>query len=88
MRYHIVIAPEGRRNVKRLHGAIRRRIADAIDALADVPRPPGAVQLADNEDLWRIRVGDYRVVYQIQDERLIVLLLRSGHRRDIYGKGR
>ncbi|MGQ0635737.1 MAG: type II toxin-antitoxin system RelE family toxin [Planctomycetaceae bacterium] len=89
MRCNIVIAPEARRNLKRLHGAIRRRIADGIDALADDPRPPGAVRLAgDVDNLWRIRVGDYRIVYRIQDDRLIVLILRIGHRRDVYKKGR
>lgn len=85
MSFQVVIAPEARRNLKSLHGTILRRIADAIDALADNPRPSGAVKLAGEADnLWRIRVGDYRIVYQIQDERLVVLILRVGHRRDVY----
>ena len=87
MQFNIVIAPEARRNLKKLHGAIRRRIADAIDGLADDPRPPGAVKLAGVAGpLWRIRVGDHRIIYQIEDERLIILILRVGHRRDVYRK--
>jgi mRNA interferase RelE/StbE len=89
MRFNIVIAPEAQRNLKRLHGVMRQRIADAIDGLGDDPRPPGAVKLAgDADDLWRIRVGEYRIVYRFQDERLTVLIVRVGHRRDIYRKGK
>jgi len=55
-----------------------------MDGLAKEPRPKGVNRLTGAADLYRIRVGDYRVVYQIQDNRLIVLVVRIGHRKDVY----
>lgn len=63
---------------------VRQRIAPAIDALAEQPRPPGVVKMKGGEDRWRIRVGDYRVVYEIRDEVLLVLVVRIGRREDVY----
>jgi mRNA interferase RelE/StbE len=60
------------------------RIAHAIDSLADDPRPRGAVKLAGDQDFYRLRAGDYRIIYSITDEKLIVLVIAVGHRRDIY----
>jgi mRNA interferase RelE/StbE len=59
---------------------VRRRIRD----LAEEPRPRGSIKLEGEDDLYRIRVGRYRVIYTIRDEELIVLVLRVGHRRDVY----
>jgi mRNA interferase RelE/StbE len=64
--------------------SMRERIAPAIDALAEQPRPPGVVKMKGGEDRWRIRVGDYRVVYEIRDAVLLVLVVRIGHRKDVY----
>ena len=61
-----------------------RRVDARILALAEDPRPPGAKRLAGSEGLHRIRVGDYRVVYAIEDDVLLVLVVRIGHRRDVY----
>jgi mRNA interferase RelE/StbE len=55
-----------------------------MDGLGKEPRPKGVKKLAGAEDLYRIRVGDYRVVFQIQDDRLMVLVVRIGHRKDAY----
>jgi mRNA interferase RelE/StbE len=55
-----------------------------IDALAIEPRSIGSVKLAEAEDLYRIRVGSYRIIYSIQDDLLIILVVKIGHRRDIY----
>ncbi len=63
---------------------MQRRIAAAIDRLAVDPRPSGVRKLTGADNLWRIRVGDYRIVYEIEDDRLVVLIVRIGHRRDIY----
>jgi mRNA interferase RelE/StbE len=63
---------------------VQERIVGRIEELAAEPRPRGAVKLQGEDDLYRIRVGDYRVVYTIRDEELIVLVLRVGHRRDVY----
>jgi len=52
--------------------------------LANNPRPFGSDKLAGPEELYRVRVGDYRIVYQIQDEALLVLVVKIGHRREVY----
>jgi mRNA interferase RelE/StbE len=61
-----------------------RRLRTAIDDLAQNARPSGCVKLAGEPDLYRVRVGDYRVVYQVNDTRLTLLVLLIGHRRDVY----
>jgi len=60
------------------------RLARAIDALAENPRPQGVEKRSGYEDRYRIREGDYRIVYTIRDTALIVLIVRVGHRKDIY----
>jgi mRNA interferase RelE/StbE len=62
----------------------RRRIAKAIDGLARQPRPAGCTKLIGAETAYRIRVGDYRIVYQILDRVLIVFIIRIAHRKDVY----
>ncbi len=88
MEYEIQFAPAAVRDLKRIQGNPLRRITDAIETLADDPRPAGCAKLAGDDDFWRIRVGQYRVVYQIEDDRLIVLVVRVAHRRDVYRKGK
>jgi mRNA interferase RelE/StbE len=61
-----------------------RRIARKIDQLADNPRPAGATALKGVLSLYRIRVGEYRVIYQVQDAALLVLVVRIGSRGDVY----
>jgi mRNA interferase RelE/StbE len=55
-----------------------------IRALADDPRPQGSEKITGSDDLYRIRSGDYRAIYTIQDDRLVVLVVRVAHRRDVY----
>jgi mRNA interferase RelE/StbE len=69
--------------VASLEKPLRRRILTAVDALADDPHPPGCKKLT-GQDGWRIRVGDYRIVYEIHDRVLLVLVVDAGHRREIY----
>jgi mRNA interferase RelE/StbE len=83
MRYRIAIDPSALRSLRRLDPPIRRRIEAAIDGLAHEPRPPGCKKLASVE-AWRIRVGDWRIVYTIKDDVLLVLVVRIGHRPDVY----
>ena len=64
--------------------AVARRLAQAIDLLADDPRRAGVVALAGTDDLFRFRVGSYRIVFAIEEDRLVVLVVKVGHRRDIY----
>ena len=60
------------------------RLRSAIDDLAQNARPPGCVKLAGEPDLYRVRVGDYRIIYQVNDPKLTVLVLSIAHRREIY----
>lgn len=82
--YRIEFAPSAYRQFAKLSHEAKRRITPRIDALADNPRPPGADAFTGSNELLRIRVGVYRVVYAIEDDRLLVLAVKVGHRRDIY----
>lgn len=62
----------------------RARVVMALDALSGDPRPHGSVKLATSVSTYRIRVGDYRVIYEVLDEILVVDVARVGHRRDVY----
>jgi mRNA interferase RelE/StbE len=62
----------------------RQRVAQAIQGLAHDPRPIGCVKLSGRTNLYRIRSGDYRVLYSIEDEILVILVIKIGHRRDVY----
>lgn len=89
MRYHVEIEHSAARTLVRLargDKASARRIDHAIKALAYDPRPPGAVKLVGGEDAWRLRVGDYRIVYTVSDAVRVVTVTRVGHRRDVYDR--
>jgi mRNA interferase RelE/StbE len=62
----------------------RNRVVDAIGGLADRSRPHGARKLQGYDDVYRIRVGKYRIVYEVFDDRVVVIVLKVGHRKDIY----
>lgn len=66
----------------------RRAVVDRILALADEPRPPGCVKLSGVVALYRVRQGPYRIVYSIEDEELVVIVIRVADRKEVYGKGR
>lgn len=61
-----------------------RKIRDKIEKLMKEPLPNGCEKLAGNDDLYRIRSGDYRIIYQILKKRLIILVVKIGHRREVY----
>jgi mRNA interferase RelE/StbE len=84
MRYQIRIKPQAEKALAGLDHAVRRRIARAIGRLSECPRPAGCAKLTGAKDAYRIRVGDYRVVYQIEDRVLVVYVIRIAHRRDVY----
>lgn len=86
--YHVVFAPAADRQLRKLPENVQRRIVRATEALQSDPRPPGSVKLQGEDDLHRIRVGDWHVVYQIRDAELWVLVVRIGHRRDVYRRGK
>lgn len=84
-RYAIYLKPAVERALKKLlDQTARRRIARAIDGLAATPRPAGAVTLQGSDGLRRIRVGDYRVVYTLEQATRTVLIVTIGRRRDVY----
>ena len=84
MSYRVVYKPAAGRDVDKLPPHVLPRLRDSIAALAEIPRPPGCKKLKGPGGMWRIRVGDYRVVYEVDDSSLVVRILRAGHRRDVY----
>jgi mRNA interferase RelE/StbE len=83
-RYSIRFVESAARSLKKLPVGPRVRIAARIEALADNPYPPGTRKMTGEEHAYRIRIGDYRVVYDVLDDAIIVLVLRIGHRKDVY----
>jgi mRNA interferase RelE/StbE len=77
--YTVTLSPAADKIVARLPQAIRRRIAERLKPLADNPRPHGSMKLK-GEDAYRIRVGDYRIIYTVKDNLLLVLVVDVGHR--------
>jgi mRNA interferase RelE/StbE len=83
--YRIEFKPAAVRALAALPNPDQRRIRTRIDALAAEPRPPGAVDLRGSpEGFLRIRSGDYRIIYLVQDRVLLVIVVTIGHRRDVY----
>jgi mRNA interferase RelE/StbE len=82
--YRIELEPSAVRQLRKLDPPDRRRIQAALELLADGPRPPASKMLVNSGGAWRVRVGDFRIVYEIEDDRLVVLVLALGHRREIY----
>lgn len=84
MGYSIVFAKAAKRQFDKLPPQAQRRLGTVISQLAEDPRPLGVTKLSGEERLYRVRTGDYRAVYQIEDARLLVLVVRVGHRREVY----
>jgi mRNA interferase RelE/StbE len=83
--YRLLIKRSAERDLRRLPRPLFQRISRHILALGDDPRPAGARKLKGALEGWRIRIGDYRVVYQIDDGTQRVTVVRIRHRRDVYG---
>ncbi len=86
MAYRIVIDEKALADLAELPRKIQRQIANKIDNLASNPRPAGCKVIQQDKSLYRIRSGDYRIVYQIRQKQVLVLVVRIGHRKDIYRK--
>ena len=86
MSYEVQLTPAAARQLRKFDPQVRRRIQAAVELLAADPRPPAATRLVGGAGEWRVRTGDYRIVYEIHDGRLLVLVLRLGHRRDVYDR--
>ncbi|HUG15523.1 MAG TPA: type II toxin-antitoxin system RelE/ParE family toxin [Thermomicrobiales bacterium] len=82
--YTIRLTPAAARQLRSLPPQTRVRVVARIDALAVDPRPPGCEKLQGSERHHRVRSGDYRIIYRIDDAELIVSIVHMGHRRDVY----
>lgn len=84
-RYETEVKPSAQRALRLLPAPVRAKLAAAIDALADDPRPSGCKKLAGAGDRYRIRAaGAYRIVYEVHDDKLVIVVIRIGHRREVY----
>ena len=84
MNYVVILTPAAARQLRKFDPPTRRRLQAVIELLADEPRPPAATRLVGGAGEWRVRTGEYRVIYEIHDAELLVLVLRMAHRREIY----
>lgn len=84
MTYQVIVIRRARKALDSLPRKERLRIGAAIDLLADNPRPPNSLALQGEPGTWRVRIGNYRIIYTIHDGRLVVEVIRVGHRRDVY----
>ena len=84
MTYRVEVATAAVRQLRKLDRPARRRVQAAIELLAAEPRPSVAKKLVGGGGEWRVRTGDYRIVYEIHDNVLLVLVIAVGHRREIY----
>lgn len=84
MSYRVSYESRAARELSKLDKPIARRVHAAVLALADDPRPAGCQKLAGSREWRKIRVGDYRIIYTVDDEVLLVAVVRIGHRRAIY----
>ena len=83
-RYTVGIARQAIKSIAGLPRREQHRVRAAIDLLADEPRPPNCVALAGEESVYRVSVGDYRILYEVIDSRLVIHVVRVCHRRDVY----
>jgi mRNA interferase RelE/StbE len=83
MKYRLDITEAARRQLRRLDPSVQNRVLSAVHELADTPRPHGCLKMR-GETSYRIRVGDYRIVYEIHDRIITVIVVGIGNRKDIY----
>ncbi|BAZ69020.1 MAG: type II toxin-antitoxin system RelE/ParE family toxin [Pelatocladus maniniholoensis HA4357-MV3] len=86
MIYQVEITSRAAKQLKKIPEDIKLRIEEKIQELAENPRPDGVVKLEDSEDTYRVRVGKYRILYEVKDDLLIVKIVKIGHRKDVYKK--
>lgn len=84
--YEVRLSGAARKQLQKFHRPVQTFLVNALSLLADNPRPAAAKTLVGRPGQLRVRVRDYRIIYQVRDHELIVLVLAVGHRRDIYDK--
>lgn len=82
--YHVEFSSKAARQYRKLPLCIQERIKPHIDSLENEPRPVGILKLKGAYHGYRLRVGDYRILYEIQDDRLLILIVEVAHRRESY----
>ena len=85
-RYELRFRPAALRQLRKLDSQIARRIKSTTETLRSEPRPPGVRALTGQRGWLRIRVGDYRIVYEVRDSELVVLVIQIGHRSQVYDR--
>lgn len=84
MAYRVLVLPTARKAILRLPDSALQRVRAAIGNLAAEPRPVGCTKLAGDTSIYRVRVGEYRILYEVRDAELVVLVVRVGHRLEVY----
>ena len=82
--YRVVFVRSAAKELQKLPGKVRQRIGRVVDGLQDNPRPQGVKKLVGSQNLYRVRVGEYRIVYAIEDEIRVVRITRVRHRSEAY----
>lgn len=83
-KYRILVSRRAKQALQKLQRRDQQRINAAITLLADDPRPPKCVALSGEKSVYRVRVGDFRIIYEVRDSVLIIHVMTLGHRRDVY----
>ena len=84
MKYRIEFSQDAEHQFKKFTKEVQIRLKHRIDILAENPFPRGVKKLSAEEDLYRLRIGDYRIIYQVQGKALLILILKLGHRKNVY----
>jgi mRNA interferase RelE/StbE len=84
MRYRIEFSSEAELQFKKIPKELQIRLKHRIDTLAENPFPRGVKKLSAEENIYRLRIGDYRIIYQVQGSALLIFILKLGHRKNVY----
>lgn len=84
MTYTVEISPAAKSQIKKLTKAVQKLIIRQLEQLESNPYPAGVKKMSQSESFYRVRVGDYRIIYQVQNQALVVLVVKAAHRREVY----
>nr|BAJ48236.1 plasmid stabilization system protein [Candidatus Caldarchaeum subterraneum] len=84
MKYRVVLSRRAYRTLGTLDKTVRKRIVEKLDELGDNPYPRGCIKIHEKNDIYRIRVGDYRVLYKIDNKQTTILIIKIDHRETVY----
>lgn len=84
MKYRVELTAKAKESLSKLPKTVQAKLAEQITSLADDPRPVGARKIKGQDNCYRIRQGDYRMIYAVLDDQLFVIIVRAGHRKEVY----